>query len=60
VDCSRFNHRPESLREINSRSLCKSPKNPMSFVTLKRTISCKLVFENPLAGDHIALRWSRD
>jgi hypothetical protein len=46
-----FDNRTEGLIEVNTWALCKTAENPARLVSLKGTVSLKLVLENPLAGD---------
>ena len=55
-----LDHGTEGLREINTRTLGEVVKDPMRLVAFKRTISFKLMFKDPLVGDHVALRRSRN
>jgi hypothetical protein len=56
ADSCRFDNRAECFVIVNTGALSKSAKNPTNFVPVERTISVKLVSENPFAGDHICLR----
>lgn len=45
----------ECLIIIDAWTLSESVKNPASLVPVQGAISMKLVFQNPLPGDHIRL-----
>ena len=60
ANSSWLDDRTEGFIVINTGTLCKPAKHPSSFVSVQRTISMKLVFENPFAGDHIRLGRARD
>lgn len=53
-------HRADSLVEVNVGPLCEAAQNPTSFIPLQSPISLKLVFEDPLAKDHISPMWAWD
>ena len=50
-----FNDRRESLVEIDSMLLRKTPTDPSSLIACKSTVSVKLVLKNPLTGDDIGV-----
>jgi hypothetical protein len=53
----RFHNRAESLIVLDSGVLSEIPKDPMSLVAIKDTVSAKLVREDPLTDDDVrALR----
>ena len=55
-----LHHMTECLIEIHTWPLSESTQNPASLVPLQGTVSLELVFEDPLAGDHISTRWPRN
>jgi len=56
----RLDDRAECLIIVNSRSLCKSAKDPASFVSVQRAIGVELMLEYPFPSDHICLRRPRN
>jgi hypothetical protein len=52
-DSSRLHNGAESLIIVNAGTLSEATKNPTRFVALERAICLELVFEHPLACNHI-------
>jgi hypothetical protein len=56
----RLDDRAECLVIVNTRSLCKSAKDPTGFVSVQGAISMELMLEYPFPSNHICLRGSRN
>jgi hypothetical protein len=59
-NCSRFDHRTKSLREVDARALSEPAKDLACLIPLKRTIDVELMLEYPLACHNIGMRWPRN
>jgi hypothetical protein len=51
ADGGRFHNRAESLIVVDLRALSETPEDPVGFVAIERSISMKLVREDPLVSD---------
>jgi len=60
MNSGRLDNRAESLVIVDAGLLGEPTEYPTSFVSVQRTISMKLVLENPFPGDHIRLGRTRD
>jgi hypothetical protein len=56
----RFDNRTESLVEVDAVLLREPANNPSGLVTSKGAVGVVLVLEDPLAGDDISARRSRN
>ena len=55
-----FDNGGESVGEVNTCSLTKTPNDPTSLVSVKSTIRMKLVLEHPLPGNDVGPRRTGD
>jgi hypothetical protein len=55
ADSSWFDDRAECLVVVNTGALSEATKDPTGFVPVEKTISMKLVAEDPFSSDHICL-----
>lgn len=56
ADGGRLHNWAESPIEVDARPLSETSKNPPSLVALEKSISMKLVLEDPLVGDDVGAR----
>jgi hypothetical protein len=49
----------EGLALVHFGALSEAPKDPTSFVAIERVVRGELVVEDPLAGNHVCVRWTR-
>jgi hypothetical protein len=59
-DGGRLDDGAEGLIVVHPGALSEALEDPTSFISIKRAIRLELVLENPLTGDDIGLRRSRN
>jgi len=59
-DGGRFDNRTERLVVVDAVPLREATNNPSGFMTSQRAVSIILVLEDPLAGDDVGTRRSRN